>query len=118
MRAAYASHMRGGYPVSVYTADGQPKDPSDLCLHDIAGPLCFAGDLVAQQTLLPRVKVGDLIVLEEAGGNTHSLRTTHCSRRCPPIYGYESGEDGHKDGLQFRVLSKGSSFEQVLAVWD
>jgi hypothetical protein len=57
-------------------------------------------------------------VLGEAGGNTHSLRTTHCSRRAPPVYGYERGDDGNGDGLSFVQLSKGSSFNDVLANWD
>lgn len=119
MRASYAGHMRGGHPVSVYDKDGQTKSDGDSkILHDIAGPLCFAGDIVAARVSLPEVVVGDIVVLEEAGGNTHSLRTTHCSRRAPPIYGYQAGSDGHDDGLEFTLLSKGGSYEEALAKWD
>merc|ERR1711934_848209 len=99
MRASYAAHMRGPFPVSVYDHNGLAKQ-GDSMLHDIAGPLCFSGDIVVSQITLPTIEVGDVVVLDEAGGNTHSLRTTHCSRRSPPIYGYEIGDDGNEDGLQ------------------
>lgn len=119
MRASYAAHMRAPYPVSVFCGDGRPKCGNEM-VHDIVGPLCFAGDVVTRQAMLPMIEVGDLIVLEEAGGNTHSLRTTHCSRRSPPVYGYEEDPDGEqcKDGLKFTTLSQGSTYDQVLSNWE
>jgi diaminopimelate decarboxylase len=71
--------------------------------HDIAGPLCFAGDVVAKGVLLPSVlEVGDVVVVHEAGGNTLALSNSHCSRRRPPVFGYRRirqrrcGGDGTK----------------------
>ena len=113
MRACYAPHMRKPHPVRVFDKNGAAKK-DNLALHDIAGPLCFAGDIVVSGVEAPQIEVGDIVVLEEAGGNTHSIRTTHCSRRSPPVYGYE----GEGEGLKFTVLSKGSSYEEVLKVWD
>ena len=72
-------------------------------VHDIGGPLCFSGDIVVGGVALPRLAVGDIVVLEEAGGNTLGMATSHCSRRRPPVYGYrchrrregQQGEAGH-----------------------
>ena len=94
---------------------------------DIAGPLCFAGDVVVPAVSLPRLEPGDVVALHEAGGNTLSLSTAHCSRRRPPVYGYRAsatGPDaaadayGVRDGLAFTLLSAGTTFEQVLAAYD
>jgi diaminopimelate decarboxylase len=116
MRACYAPQMRAPHPVRVFAADGTAKKDKPA-LHDIAGPLCFAGDVVVSAVTVPQIEPMDIIVLEEAGGNTHSLRTTHCSRRSPPIYGLETCEQ-EDDGLKFVALSSGASYEQVLGQWN
>jgi hypothetical protein len=94
---------------------------------DIAGPLCFAGDVVVPAVRLPRLEPGDVVALHEAGGNTLSLSTAHCSRRRPPVYGYRASATGPgaaadawgvRDGLAFTLLSAGTTFEQVLAAYD
>ena len=117
LRACYAPHMRKPFPPSVYTPDGDVKT-GEVVDTDIAGPLCFAGDIVVAGASLPDVQVGDIVVLGEAGGNTSGMRTTHCSRRSPPIWGYERGDDGNGDGLSFVNLSKGTTFDEVLKAWD
>eukprot|EP01043_Picozoa_sp_COSAG02_P032348 COSAG02_NODE_2157_length_9637_cov_4.208429_1_plen_447_part_00 len=116
MRACYAPQMRAQHPIRVFTSDGAIKQ-REMALHDIAGPLCFAGDVVASAVTVPQIEPMDIVVLEEAGGNTHSLRTTHCSRRSPPIYGFETCEQ-EDDGLKFVVLSRGATHEQMLAQWN
>ena len=88
---------------------------------------------------LPRLEPGDVVALHEAGGNTLSLSTAHCSRRRPPVYGYRASATGIgtasatgigtgpgaaadawgvRDGLAFTLLSAGTTFEQVLAAYD
>ena len=116
MRACYAPQMRKPFPVKVYTGDGEEKTENRQ-LHDIAGPLCFAGDIVVSGVELPQVEVGDIVVLEEVGGNCNSLSTTHCSRRRPPVYGYET-DKAEEGGFKFTVLSQGSSYDLVISGWD
>ena len=61
LRACYAPAMRAPHPVSVHTADGGAKQVSEdapLMLHDVAGPLCFAGDVVVPAVELPMLEVG------------------------------------------------------------
>ena len=82
--------------------------------------------MIAPAVELPRLVVGDIVVLHEAGGNTLSLGTSHCSRRRPPVYGYSRDTSGEQklpdawsvdDGLRFTCLSPGTRIEQVLEMW-
>ena len=144
-RQCYAPNMRLPHPIYAYTSDGMPKqskaadgdgEAGDVVEHDIAGPLCFSGDIVAPGVPLPRLRVGDIVVLDEAGGNCLSISTTHCSRRRPPVFGYSSsavlrdravalaargeavpdGGDGG-DGLHFALLVPGASIDDTLRIW-
>src|SRR5699024_6353164 len=51
-RTAYAPQ---DWPLRILTFDdlGQPKTSAEFVVHDVAGPACFAGDLLARGRLLP-----------------------------------------------------------------
>jgi diaminopimelate decarboxylase len=55
----------------------------------IAGPLCFAGDVVARDVHLPPIEPGDWIVIRDVGAYTLSMWSRHCSRGIPAVIGYE-----------------------------
>lgn len=123
MRQCYAPGMRAPHPVTAYEPGGTPKQGPSLA-HDVAGPLCFGGDVVCPAVELPGpLSAGDIVVLHEAGGNCLSMATSHCSRRRPPVYGYravgtaDTDPSGVRDGLCFTQLSSGTTLDQVLAVW-
>lgn len=123
LRQCYAPGMRAPHPVTAYEPDGTPKRGPSLA-HDVAGPLCFGGDVVCPAVQLPgRLSAGDIVALHEAGGNCLSMATSHCSRRRPPVYGYRAARtadadpSGVRDGLYFTQLSSGTTLDQVLAVW-
>lgn len=117
VRAAYCPGVFVNYRVVAFTADGKPKSVEEgkEMSHDIAGPLCFAGDVVAHQVKLPELLPNDIIVLSDTGGNSLSLKTMHCSRSVPPIYGYYENKDRT---FRFEKLSADRSEEKVLALWS
>ena len=45
---------------------------TDSC-YDIAGPLCFQGDFFARGVDLPKVDVGDILIIHDTGAYTFSL---------------------------------------------
>lgn len=44
----------------------------------IAGPLCFGGDKIAEEILLPELREGDFVVVHDAGANTLSTFSRYC----------------------------------------
>lgn len=53
----------------------------------IAGPLCFAGDVIGRAVPLPPVRTGDRIVIHDVGAYTLAMWSRHCSRSMPAVVG-------------------------------
>lgn len=79
----------------------------------IVGPLCFAGDIVASDILLPPIEEGDWIVIRDVGAYTLSMWSRHCSRAIPPVLGY----DPHLTE-KLRVLRHGETANDVVRFWS
>ena len=76
----------------------------------IAGPLCFAGDLLARDRSLPEANPGDLLLIRDCGAYTLSMWSRHCSRGLPPSWGYA--------GDELTVLHRGEKPEDVVRFWS
>jgi diaminopimelate decarboxylase len=64
--------------------DSRPLVPSA----SIAGPLCFSGDVIAGSISIPVPMAGDYVIALDAGANSISLFSRHCSRASPAVYAY------------------------------
>jgi len=93
---------RGGVPKS-----GPPEPVT------IAGPLCFAGDIIAREVLLPPVEEGDWIVIRDVGAYTLSMWSRHCSRGIPDVLGYDPH---HSETL--RVLRPRETPADIVRFWS
>lgn len=90
---------------------GNPKPGPERPL-SIAGPLCFAGDVLARNVLLPPVAAGDWLVVRDVGAYTLSMWSRHCSRGMPAILGYDP------DGTEpLRVLRARETLADVVRFW-
>jgi diaminopimelate decarboxylase len=96
----------------VVTAQGKTKS-GPLRPTTIAGPLCFAGDIIARDVLLPPIETGDWILIRDVGAYTLSMWSRHCSRGIPAVLGYEPG---HKNPL--RVLRKPETVDDIVRLWS
>ena len=115
MRSCYCPETFVHHRVFAYNADGTPKQSSsDLVKHDIAGPLCFAGDIVLRDAELPALEVDDIVALADMGGNSLSIRTSHCSRQSPPVYAYTIDSD---ENVTFTKLRDGQQLGDTLQQW-
>lgn len=72
----------------VLTAEGEVKQ-GEAKPTTIAGPLCFSGDIIGRELLLPEVQQGDWIVIRDTGAYTLSMWSRHCSRSIPIVLGYD-----------------------------
>ncbi|TMW56940.1 hypothetical protein Poli38472_002865 [Pythium oligandrum] len=113
-RTAYLPHL-WTHSVSVLDSQGRVKPASvPYVRQDIAGPLCFSGDFMAKQVLLPQIEVGDLVVIHDTGGYTFSTFSKYNSRQAASYYAH-TGVDGAS--FKFSVLKERETAEETLAFW-
>jgi len=93
----------------------EPKREGAAVTTNVAGPLCFQGDFVAKDLSAPAMATDDLVVLRDAGANTLSLFSRHCSRFAPRVFGYRLGESGEVEELN--ELKAVESAESLLGWW-
>jgi diaminopimelate decarboxylase len=79
--------------VAAYDPLGRPKDGPSL-RQDVAGPCCFAGDLVARDRALPPLAPGDLVALLDTGAYYFSTPFGYNSLPRPGVYGFWAEPDG------------------------
>ncbi|MEI7896338.1 MAG: diaminopimelate decarboxylase [bacterium] len=95
---------------SVYDREGILKRGTDDLAYNLAGPLCFSGDIIAKNVRLPKVEEGDYIVIHDTGGYTFSMWSRYNSRQTPRIIGYHS----HR----FEILKERETVEEVRRFWE
>lgn len=97
--------------VSAMDSAGQLKRGKVLA-QDIAGPCCFAGDLIAHHRELPQLERGDYVLLHDTGAYYFSNPFYYNSLPACAVYGVsEAGT-----GLKFDLWRKQQTPEEVLAI--
>lgn len=84
--------MPEAWPLRVegYSPDGLPKSQGEPVVQDVAGPCCFAGDLVARGRELPLLEPGDIVALLDTGAYYASNPFAYNSLPMPAVYGVSS----------------------------
>lgn len=100
---------------SVLTADGHPKT-GPVNPYNIAGPLCFGGDFVARDALLPEIRPGDWLMIHDVGAYTLSMWSRHCSRSIPRVLGMHKTLGA--SGLECSLLREAESVEDICRYWS
>lgn len=85
--------------------------------HTIAGPLCFAGDVISRNALLPPLEPRDWVGMMDAGANTLSLFSRHCSRPAPLVLGFRNTGSDEASGTALTVLKAEESLEDLMGFW-
>ncbi|MCK9218499.1 MAG: hypothetical protein M0P47_00430 [Bacteroidales bacterium] len=96
---------------SAFNPDGKLKTGIDAIPYNLAGPLCFSGDILAKKVNLPLVKEGDYLVIHDSGSYTFSMWSRYNSRQTPRIIGYLN------DGKQFEILKERETLEELYNFW-
>lgn len=86
--------------VRAFNSHGFEKSSSVAEVQDIAGPCCFAGDLIARERELPRLEPGDIVALLDTGAYYASTPFQYNSLPLPGVYGV----DNLSTSAQFGVL--------------
>ncbi|GDY54242.1 hypothetical protein SVIO_048650 [Streptomyces violaceusniger] len=101
--------------VLAYDAEGRPKPETGdgPVPQDIAGPCCFAGDLVARDRALPELAAGDLVALLDTGAYYFSNHFAYNSLPRPGIYGFDAtSADGD---VRFATVREPQTVDEIVA---
>jgi len=96
---------------TVLGQDGVIKQGVSESPWNLAGPLCFSGDILAKGVTLPQVQEGDHLVIHDTGGYTFSMWSRYNSRFAPRIIGY------YNDGEEFVILREREGIEDIIRFW-
>jgi diaminopimelate decarboxylase len=135
--AAYVEYTKtsGGQPIAITHAGAQvatrtvfipeawplritAHDPTgslkggEAVPQDIAGPCCFAGDLLAQARPLPKLAPGDIVALLDTGAYYSSTPFHYNSLPDPAVHGVRIAADGT---MQFVLVRPAETIQHVLA---
>jgi len=105
----FPEHWR--HEMVVLDAGGAPRG-GPLERHVVAGPLCFAGDVLSFEQELPPAREGDILVIRDVGAYTFSMWSRFVSRQFPKVIGY------HGPGGEFEVLKEREGLGRVLDFWQ
>ncbi|CEG37715.1 hypothetical protein F443_08357 [Plasmopara halstedii] len=113
-RTAYQPEL-WSHCISVLDHHGHSKKnlSSEYLCQDIAGPLCFSGDYLAKQLLLPPIHVGDFVVIHDTGGYTMSMFSKYNSRQVSSYFAYSA----NCQSVKFFMLKDRETTEETLSCW-
>lgn len=110
--------------VAAYDGRGRPKEGPGT-VQDVAGPCCFAGDLVARGRELPELAAGDLVALLDTGAYYFSTPFDYNSLPRPGVYGFTVADgttDGTADGdggrtaeVRFTTVRPPQTLDEIVA---
>lgn len=80
--------------------------------YKIAGPLCFAGDILEREIHLLEVEEGDFIIIHDTGAYTSSMWSRYNSRQFPKVIGYED------NGRKFILLKERENLNSIKNFWS
>jgi len=90
--------------------NGKLKTSDKTLKYTIAGPLCFAGDIVGKNIELPLADEGDYLVIHDTGGYTFSMWSKYVNRLFPKIIGVENSN--------FNILVNRETIDDILHFWS
>ncbi|MER5752184.1 diaminopimelate decarboxylase [Streptomyces sp. NPDC002088] len=96
--------------IAAYDAKGRPKE-GPAVVQDVAGPACFAGDLLAQGRPLPLLEQGDYAAALDTGAYYFAHHYAYNSLARPGIYGF--APDG--GGTVFATVREPQTIEEIVA---
>ncbi|MFF4828266.1 type III PLP-dependent enzyme domain-containing protein [Streptomyces sp. NPDC001312] len=96
--------------LAAYDAKGRPK-PGPEVVQDVAGPACFAGDLLAEARALAPLEPGDHVAALDTGAYYFAHHYAYNSLPRPGVYGYVPGGSG---GVAFAVVREPQPVEEIV----
>ncbi|MFG2474329.1 diaminopimelate decarboxylase [Streptomyces fagopyri] len=106
--------------IAAYDAKGRPKPGPDV-VQDVAGPACFAGDLLAEGLALPLLEQGDYAAALDTGAYYFAHHYAYNSLARPAVHGYAPAGDDRdaggrgNPGVRFAVVREPQTIAEIVA---
>jgi len=102
--------------LAAYNAKGLPRT-GPAVRQDVAGPACFAGDLLAENRPLPLLEPGDVVAVLDTGAYYFSNHYGYNSLPRPGVYGFvtEADHTGSGDDVRFLTVRAPQSLDEIVA---
>ncbi|MEV7143564.1 diaminopimelate decarboxylase [Streptomyces tauricus] len=97
--------------VAAYDAGGRPKTGPEV-VQDVAGPACFAGDLLAEGRSMPLLEQGDYAAALDTGAYYFAHHYGYNSLARPAVHGF--GPDG-AGGVRFAMVRAAQTIDELVA---
>lgn len=100
------------HQITVADKNGNLKSGTDKNKYMVAGPLCFAGDVIARDLELPVTHEGDYIMIHDTGAYTLSMWSRYNSRQMPKVIGY------YEERMDMVILKERETKEDLFDFWS
>ncbi|GHG07489.1 diaminopimelate decarboxylase [Streptomyces hydrogenans] len=97
--------------ILAYDSGGRPRT-GVTTVQDVAGPACFAGDLLAAGRALPPLHPGDVIAVPDTGAYAFAHHYAYNSLPRPAVHGFTVADDGT---VSFATVRPGQTPEEIVA---
>ncbi|MET8247131.1 diaminopimelate decarboxylase [Streptomyces sp. NPDC005202] len=97
--------------IAAYDAKGRPKSGPEV-VQDVAGPACFAGDLLAEGRALPLLEQGDYAAALDTGAYYFAHHYAYNSLARPGIHGFAPDASG---GVAFATVREPQALDEIVA---
>ncbi|MFD7403134.1 diaminopimelate decarboxylase [Streptomyces sp. NPDC059866] len=106
-------YVPGAWPlrIAAYDAKGRPKE-GPAVVQDVAGPACFAGDLLAEGRALPLLEQGDYAAALDTGAYYFAHHYAYNSLARPGIHGFAPDGAG---GVAFATVRTPQTLKEIVA---
>ncbi|MFF2846623.1 diaminopimelate decarboxylase [Streptomyces sp. NPDC058001] len=103
--------------IAAYDTKGLPKSGPEVA-QDVAGPACFAGDLLAENRSLPPLDQGDYAAALDTGAYYFAHHYAYNSLARPAVYGFTAGTGGSAGAgraVRFALVRAAQTVEEIVA---
>ncbi|MEV6425368.1 diaminopimelate decarboxylase [Streptomyces sp. NPDC051662] len=99
--------------IAAYDAGGRPKTGPAVA-QDIAGPACFAGDLLAENRPVPLLEQGDLVAALDTGAYYFSNHYAYNSLARPGVHGFVTASGATGGGVRFATVRAAQTVAEIV----
>ncbi|MFE4372334.1 diaminopimelate decarboxylase [Streptomyces sp. NPDC056835] len=99
--------------IAAYDAGGRPRTGPAVA-QDIAGPACFAGDLLAENRPLPLLEQGDLVAALDTGAYYFSNHYAYNSLARPGVHGFVTAPGTAGGEVRFATVRAAQTVAEIV----